>query len=274
MAATRKFPVLSTKRLTLRAATPKDVSALHAMSSIPDVTRFNNWPDAPAQAKVERALRWMSKVHASGKGCAWIISSKAFAGAIRFNSFEKKWKCGEIGYELHPDYWGKGLMTEAVRAIVACGHEVFRLNRIDAWTLPGNAASDRLLVKAGFRHEGTLRPKGVVQGRLSRFSNVRAARGGRCSLSRHVVPAVIARSVVTKQSSNRCPKRRDCFAEPVIGRRCAPSRWLAMTISTPRFIGCKIVNKPGRVERTGWPNVAWMCTLRIHNKKILERGTA
>jgi ribosomal-protein-alanine N-acetyltransferase len=65
MAATRKFPVLSTKRLILRAATPKDVSALHAMLSIPDVTRFNNWPDAPAKAKVERALRWMSKVHAS-----------------------------------------------------------------------------------------------------------------------------------------------------------------------------------------------------------------
>jgi hypothetical protein len=73
------------------------------------------------------------------QGCAWIIEtsdSKALAGAIRFNSFEKKWRSGQIGYELHPDYWGKGLMTEAVRAVVACGHETFGLNRIDAWTLP------------------------------------------------------------------------------------------------------------------------------------------
>jgi ribosomal-protein-alanine N-acetyltransferase len=172
MAATRKFPVLSTKRLTLRAATPKDVTALHAMLSIPDVTRFNNWPDAPAKGRVERALRWMSKVHGSGKGCAWIIeidSSKTFAGAIRFNRFEKKWRCGEIGYELHPDYWGKGLMTEAVRAVVACGHEVFRLNRIDAWTLPGNAASDRVLEKSGFRHEGTLRQKAWFKGAFHDF---------------------------------------------------------------------------------------------------------
>jgi ribosomal-protein-alanine N-acetyltransferase len=172
MALSRKFPVLSTKRLTLRAATPKDVSALQAMLSIPEVTRFNNWPDAPAKAQVERSLRWMSKVFASGKGCAWIIEdrkSKAFAGAIRFNSFEKKWKCGEIGYELHPDYWGKGLMTEAVRAIVACGHDTFRLNRIDAWTLPGNAASDRVLEKSGFRHEGTLRQKAWFKGAYHDF---------------------------------------------------------------------------------------------------------
>src|SRR5882672_7198483 len=140
MAATRKFPELSTKRLTLRAPTPADAAAFHAVLSIPEVTRFNNWPDAPAKAQAERSLRWMSKAFASGKGCAWIIEdrkSKEFAGAIRFNSFEKKWRCGEIGYELHPDYWGKGLMTEAVQAVVACGHQTFRLNRI--------AASNRVL---------------------------------------------------------------------------------------------------------------------------------
>jgi ribosomal-protein-alanine N-acetyltransferase len=172
MAATRKFPVLSTPRLTLRAPTLKDVAALQAMLSIPDVTRFNNWPDAPAKAQVERSLRWMAKISASGKGCAWIIEdrkSKAFAGSIRFNSFEKNWRCGQIGYELHPDFWGNGLMTEAVRAIVACGHETFRLNRIDAWTLPGNAASDRVLEKAGFRHEGTLRQRAWFKGAFHDF---------------------------------------------------------------------------------------------------------
>jgi ribosomal-protein-alanine N-acetyltransferase len=172
MAATRKFPALSTPRLTLRAPTPKDVAALQAMFSIPEVTRFNNWPDAPAKAQVERSLRWMSKIFASGNGCAWIIEdrkSKAFAGSIRFNSFDKKWRNGQIGYELHPDFWGKGLMTEAVRAVVGCGHQTFRLNRIDAWTLPGNAASDRVLEKAGFRHEGTLRQKAWFKGAFHDF---------------------------------------------------------------------------------------------------------
>jgi RimJ/RimL family protein N-acetyltransferase len=104
----------------------------------------------------------MAKLFPSGKGCAWIIEhrrSQAIVGAIRFNHIDKKWKCGEIGYESHPDFWGKGLMTEAVHAVVGCGHDCFRLNRIEAWTLPGNKASDRVLEKVGFRYEGTLRQK-------------------------------------------------------------------------------------------------------------------
>src|SRR5450432_3009149 len=160
--AARKFPSLSTKRLTLRAPTLADAGAMRAVLLIPDVTRFSNWPDAPSKAQVERSMRWMAKLHASGKGCAWIIEDRksgTLMGAIRFNSIEKKWKCAEIGYELHPEFWGKGLMTEAVHAVVNCGHQSFRLNRIEAWTLPGNAASDRVLQKAGFRHEGTLRQK-------------------------------------------------------------------------------------------------------------------
>ncbi|MBR1199784.1 GNAT family N-acetyltransferase [Bradyrhizobium sp. AUGA SZCCT0158] len=170
--ANRKFPALSTKRLTLRAATPKDVPAVRALMSVPDVTRFSNWPDAPSTAQVERSVRWMSRLHGSGKGCGWIIEisgTRALAGAIRFNSIEKKWRCGQIGYELHPDYWGKGLMTEAVRAVVAYGHQTFRLNRIDAWTLPGNAASDRVLEKSGFQYEGTMRQKAWFKGAFHDF---------------------------------------------------------------------------------------------------------
>ena len=140
--------------------------------SAPEVTRFSNWPDTLSTAQVERSMRWMAKVHGSGKGCAWIIEisgSKALAGAIRFNSFEKKWRSGEIGYELHPDYWGKGLMTEAVGPWSRAAIETFRLNRIDAWTLPGNAASDRVLEKSGFQYEGTLRQKAWFKGAFHDF---------------------------------------------------------------------------------------------------------
>ena len=168
----RKFPLLSTKRLTLRAATQKDVPAFQALLSAADVTRFSNWPDAPSKTQVERSVRWMAKLHGSGKGCAWIIEingSKALAGAIRFNSFDKKWRGGQIGYELHPDYWGKGLMTEAVRVVVVCGHETFGLNRIDAWTMPGNTASDRVLEKSGFQYEGTQRQKAWFKGAFHDF---------------------------------------------------------------------------------------------------------
>jgi [ribosomal protein S5]-alanine N-acetyltransferase len=170
--AIRKFPKLITDRLNLRAPTAKDAALLRDLLSIPAVTRFSNWPDAPSQIQCEGYVGWMSKLNASGKGCAWLIedrSSKAFLGSIRFNYFQKKWKYGEIGYESHPDFWGRGLMTEAVRAAVACGHETFKLNRIEAWTLPGNAASDRVLEKAGFQHEGTLRQRAWFKGAFHDF---------------------------------------------------------------------------------------------------------
>jgi ribosomal-protein-alanine N-acetyltransferase len=107
MRLTGKFPLLTTRRLTLHAPTPKDAAAFLALMLQPGVTRFSNWPDAPSKTQVERSMRWMSKLHASGKGCAWIIEdrkSKALAGAIRFNRIDKKWRCAEIGYELHPDF--------------------------------------------------------------------------------------------------------------------------------------------------------------------------
>lgn len=161
-AALRKFPVLTTDRLTLRAPKPADAVAMRALLSFPEVTRYSDWPDAPGKAWAERSMRWMVKHFASGKGCAWIIEERRtgrLIGAIRFNSFHKKWHSGEIGYELDHAYWGRGLMSEAVRAVTACGHGLFRLNRIEAWTLPGNTASDRVLEKAGFRYEGTARQK-------------------------------------------------------------------------------------------------------------------
>jgi len=167
-----QFPTLTTSRLRLRAPDPDDTSALTAMLSFAEVTRFSNWPDAPRQAQVERSVRWMAKLHASGKGCAWIIEdagARRLIGAIRFNHFDRQAKFGEVGYELHPEFWGRGLMTEALRAVVPCGHQVFWLNRIEAWTLPGNIASDRVLEKAGFTYEGTLRQRSWFKGTYHDF---------------------------------------------------------------------------------------------------------
>src|SRR6202034_1419655 len=168
----REFPPLTTSRLRLREPRIDDAVHFGALLSIPDLTRFSNWPDAPTKTQAERFMRWMSQLHAGRKGCAWIVEdrpSKAPIGAIRFNRFDKKWKYGEIGYELHPDFWGRGLMNEADCAVVPCGHQTFGLNRIEAWTLPGNTASDRVLEKAGFQYEGTVRQKAWFKGAFHDF---------------------------------------------------------------------------------------------------------
>jgi ribosomal-protein-alanine N-acetyltransferase len=167
MRYTQSFPSLRTKRLELRAAAPDDGSFYHALVSIAEVTRFSDFPEAATRVQTDRILAWMQKLLGSGRGCAWIIEERATGspvGAIRINRIHKGWRWGEIGYESHPVFWGRGLMTEAVRAVVVCGHGYFKLNRMEAWTLPGNNASDRVLLKAGFAYEGTLKQKARLKG--------------------------------------------------------------------------------------------------------------
>lgn len=72
----------------------------------------------------------------------------------------------ELGYYVAEEYWGKGIMTEAVKQI--CEH-VFKKSdiiRIYAEPFAYNAASCRVLEKAGFQYEGTLRSNTVKNGRV------------------------------------------------------------------------------------------------------------
>ncbi|MGO7019376.1 GNAT family N-acetyltransferase [Rhizobium leguminosarum] len=156
------FPLLLTERLKLREPSFSDCGEFHEMLQFPEVTRFSDWPDAPKIAQTERSLKWMCTAYAKGKGCAWAIEDRIsgrLLGAIRFNRIDKHSRWAEMGYEIHPSVWGRGMMTEAVNAVTRCGFIDFSLNRIEAWTLPGNVASDRVLEKAGFRYEGTLHQK-------------------------------------------------------------------------------------------------------------------
>ena len=63
----------------------------------------------------------------------------------------------ELGYWLGEPFWGRGIMTEAVASFVAWAFEHFSLYRVHANVFATNAASARVLEKAGFEFEGRLR---------------------------------------------------------------------------------------------------------------------
>ena len=158
-----RFPALATDHLLLREVALEDARNFRNLLSIPEVVRYTNWPENPDPDQAVAMMRQLAKLFGDGEGCAWIVEDRTsyeFIGCIRFNYFITPWKCAGIGYESLPQYWGRGLMTEAVRAVVACGHKRFDLNRIEAWTLAGNTGSDRVLEKNGFRFEGIQRQKG------------------------------------------------------------------------------------------------------------------
>ncbi len=73
---------------------------------------------------------------------------------------------GELGYYISEDYWGKGIMTEAVRQICGYVFENSDIIRIYAEPFAYNIASCKVLEKAGFKYEGTLRSNAVKNGKV------------------------------------------------------------------------------------------------------------
>ncbi|MFC0522970.1 GNAT family N-acetyltransferase [Pontibacillus salicampi] len=78
-------------------------------------------------------------------------------GTIGLNNMSLWHKRAEIGYELHPEYWNRGIITEAIRCIVEYSFNELGLHRIGAVTFPQNQSSIRALTKLGFQEEGKLR---------------------------------------------------------------------------------------------------------------------
>ncbi len=75
-------------------------------------------------------------------------------------------KAAELGYWLGESYWGRGIMSEAVREFTRWGFEVFDLQRIFAEPFEDNTASVRVLEKAGFVCEGRLRANVFKDGKV------------------------------------------------------------------------------------------------------------
>ena len=90
----------------------------------------------------------------------WGIAQKedyAIIGSCGYYGFHTWHMRASIGYELARPFWRKGIMTEALSAIIDLGFKQMGLNRIQAVVMPENNASIKLLEKLGFRNEGLLK---------------------------------------------------------------------------------------------------------------------
>lgn len=76
-------------------------------------------------------------------------------------------RTAELGYYIAEEYWGKGIMTEAVRQICEYVFSKSDIIRIFAEPFAYNIASCRVLEKAGFQYEGTLRSNAVKNGKVT-----------------------------------------------------------------------------------------------------------
>jgi ribosomal-protein-alanine N-acetyltransferase len=120
-------------------------------------------PRTPAQA---RELLEQDLAHWATEGFGpWIFFERddgaAFAGhaGLRRGVLDRE-PILEVLYAVHPERWGRGYATEMARAAVERARQL-GLSEIVGFTLTTNLASQRVLQKAGLRHERTLRHAGL-----------------------------------------------------------------------------------------------------------------
>ncbi|KAM0856955.1 hypothetical protein ACQ4PT_048779 [Festuca glaucescens] len=144
--------------VTLRRFELSDVDAMMTWASDPEVAAFCRWEPYGSTESLVAYLRdtvlphpWFRAICLAGDGEArpvGEVSLEPTADACR----------GELGYVLARADWGKGVGTAAVRrALAAVFGEVEGLARVEALVDVDNAASHRVVEKAGFRREGVLR---------------------------------------------------------------------------------------------------------------------
>jgi RimJ/RimL family protein N-acetyltransferase len=158
------FPILTTGRLLLREFKETDAQAVFDIFSGESVTRHLDSDTMRSIDEAERKTRGCINLFNNRHGMRWAITLKEKSdtaiGSCGFFSVRPAWFSCEVGYELHPDYWRKGVMTEALTAIIDFAYTnrfFFPLNRIQALTYLDNPASVGLLKRLGFQDEGIRR---------------------------------------------------------------------------------------------------------------------
>jgi [ribosomal protein S5]-alanine N-acetyltransferase len=95
---------------------------------------------------------------------AIVVEGRAVGGVGLMPMTDVNRASAEIGYWLGVDYWGRGIGTEAVELVTAWAFQAHRLLRIFAQPFADNLASRRVIEKAGFTLEGTMRRSAVKNG--------------------------------------------------------------------------------------------------------------
>jgi ribosomal-protein-alanine N-acetyltransferase len=151
--------------LHLRPLRLSDAAAWHAYLTDPSVIEHTSFPEfdlAGVEAMVSRQLDG----YAVATSCRWAVadSGDTLVGTCGFSSWSLPHSHAELAYDLHPGFWGRGLMRGAVRRVLSWAFEGAGFNRVHAYVMTTNAPSIRLLEAVGFSREGTLRQFRVARG--------------------------------------------------------------------------------------------------------------
>ena len=163
-----EFPVLRTKRLVLRELREEDAAAAFRLFSDPEVMRYVGKAVNVDIAEALTFVRTSRDQYPARAGVRWAITLREddqLIGSCGHWRLMKEHRRSEIGYDLLRSHWGRGLMAEALHAILAFGFTRMGLHSVEAQIDPDNRRSHQVLERVGFQKDGLLRENFYYAGR-------------------------------------------------------------------------------------------------------------
>jgi ribosomal-protein-alanine N-acetyltransferase len=164
-----QLPTFMTDRLRIRPLEEADAEAIFTFKGDPNVTE--RYGQEPHQS-LDETRQWIENRlvgYQKHDSMFWVFTFKDDSTAIGsccFWNFDHDSHSAELGYELHPAQWHKGMMTEALRPVMDYGFDEMELHRIEACPMSDNTPSRDLLLKLGFKYEGNHRQRHLFRGRF------------------------------------------------------------------------------------------------------------
>lgn len=150
------FPELISEKLFLRNIQESDCNAILFLRSDKTINKFIQRPEHRKIKNKSDALKSIKELNENilnNKSIAWGITLKNdrhIIGTICLWNFSQNNRIGEVGYDLIPEFQGIGIMSEALKMIIAFGFNEIKLEKIKAYTHRENESSKRLLERNGF----------------------------------------------------------------------------------------------------------------------------
>ena len=147
------FPDITTKRLVLRKLNLDDLEHIFKLRSSKEVTKYIARPLYENIDEAKTFIKDRFKDIDSNTSIVWTIRFKDSLipiGTICLWNFSDDKKTAEVGYDMLPEFQGKGYMNETIKNVINFGFNKLKLTAIEAYTSKVNNASIKLLKKNHF----------------------------------------------------------------------------------------------------------------------------
>jgi ribosomal-protein-alanine N-acetyltransferase len=160
-----RVPRIETERLILRELTDGDIPFLFEHFSKDEINEYSSEENLASMVEAKDLFEKYIVPRPGLFRLGLVLrETEELIGTIGFYGIDHTSRRAIVGADLMRSHWGKGFMTEALRALISYGFKEMKLNRIEATADPQNLRSLRLMERCGFKKEGVLRQRFYYKG--------------------------------------------------------------------------------------------------------------